>query len=446
MPHRRFIHAPGFRDDGSEARRVTTYAFPDAFAAISYVALFTAGALIAMRRPAYGIVLLILVQPFALYGDVWVTTVTLPKATLLGVLLGLATYPGALRPFASSGPRTILIAGAVLLAATLLTLAHAAYAAPVLRETLKVTEYVLLFVAIVAAYRLDPDTAVIRTACLVVAAAVALLALSQEFVGAPSGLRINGHLLPRIAGPLEGPNQLAGYFDIAIPLTFALALDAPSFYAEMTLFLIVLADVLTFSRGGALGAAAGVLAVALTFRKQLVRPLAFMAAGFLAGVGAAGLLAHSLTIFRLWDFSDSPYAGGVGTRSKLWHAAFVLWRQHPIFGIGAGNFELEIPLTGLRGVRTHANSLYLQSLVEGGIPLLASTLWLTYVSIAAFAKDRLRSPFIVAAFAASIALGLHQIVDLLVFYPKVGGWWWIVLGLGAAQLVAPARVREPVCA
>ena len=58
----------------------------------------------------------------------------------------------------------------------------------------------------------------------------------------------------------------------------------------------------------------------------------------------------------------------------------------------------------------------------------------------------MRSPFIVAAFAASIALGLHQIVDLLVFYPKVGGWWWIVLGLGAAQLAAPTRVREPVCA
>jgi O-antigen ligase len=90
--------------------------------------------------------------------------------------------------------------------------------------------------------------------------------------------------------------------------------------------------------------------------------------------------------------------------------------------------------------------LYLQSLVEGGIPLLVSTLWLTYVSIATFARDRLRSPFVVAAFAASIALGLHQLVDLLVFYPKVGGWWWIVLGLGAAQLVAPARVREPVCA
>src|SRR5207302_578017 len=106
-------------------------------------------------------------------------------------------------------------------------------------------------------------------------------------------------------------------------------------------------------------------------------------------------------------------SGGVGTRTNLWRAAFALWRSHPVFGIGAGNFELEIGQTGLRGVRTHTNSLYLQSLVEGGIPSLAATLWLTYVSIATFARDRLRSPFVAAAFGGSIAFGLHQIFDWL---------------------------------
>jgi len=448
MPHCSLVHAAGVRGRRSEARHVTTYAFPDAFAVMSYSAVFTAGAVLAMRRPAYAIALLIAVQPFAFYGDVWVTTVTLPKAALLGVLLGLATHRGALQPMSSPGPKAIFIAGVLLAAATFLTIAHAAYYAPVGRETLKLAEYVLLFVAVVTAYRLDPDPAIVRSACMATAILVAGLALSQEFLGATSRLQINGHQMPRIAGPLEGPNQLAGYFDVAVPLLFALAIDSPSIAIQVTLFVIVLADALTFSRGGALGAAVGVFAVAVTLRRHIARPLAFMAAGLVTGIGAAGFLAHSFAIFRLWDFSDSSYAGGVGTRPKLWHAAIALWRQHPVFGVGAGNFELEIPLTGLRGVRTHANSLYLQSLVEGGIPLFAATLWLTYVSIATFARDRLRSTFIVAAFAASIALGLHQIVDLLVFYPKVGGWWWIVLALGAAQLAAPAREpsAEAVCA
>ena len=410
---------------------------------MSYVAIFTAGALVTMRRPIYGVALLIVVQPFAIYGDVWITTITLPKAALIGVLLGLATHAGWLAPLAAPRPRALFLAGCLMLAATILSGAHAMYLGPVLREALKAAQYVVLFAVIVCAYRLDPNVAIVRSACIAVVSLVALLALGQEFYGSTSGLLINGHQMPRVAGPLEGPNQLAGYFDIAIPLIFVLAVESPSLTIQAALFLAVLADVLTFSRGGALGVTAGIITVAFTLRHRIRRPLLGMAAGLAVGIAAAGFLAHSLVILRLYDFSDSSYAGGVGTRSKLWRAAFLLWRQHPIFGVGAGNFELEIPLTGLRGVRTHANSLYLQSLVEGGIPLFAATLWLAYVSIATFVRDRMRSPFVLAALAGSIAIGLHQIVDLLVFYPKVGGWWWIVLGLGAAQLAAPARTSEP---
>jgi O-antigen ligase len=85
--------------------------------------------------------------------------------------------------------------------------------------------------------------------------------------------------------------------------------------------------------------------------------------------------------------------------------------------------------------------LYLQSLVEGGIPLFAATLWLVFTSIGTFVRKRMESPFVVAAFAASVALALHQVVDFLTFYPKVGGEWWIVLALGAAELAVPAQVK-----
>jgi len=44
------------------------------------------------------------------------------------------------------------------------------------------------------------------------------------------------------------------------------------------------------------------------------------------------------------------------------------------------------------------------------------------------------SPWVVAALAASLALALHQIVDYLVFYPKVAAAWWLLLGIGAAAM------------
>ena len=409
-----------------------------------------------MRRPAYGAALLIAVQPFALYGSLIHTTITLPKVALLGVLLGLATVPGIFHRLNARVIRPLLVAGIFVLVATVITFAHAAHHGPVLRESLKMAEYLLLFVAMITAYRADPDARLIRATCIGVAIIVSLLALSQEIIGAPSGLWINGHQTPRIAGPLEGPNQLAGYLDITIPLILALVIVTPDFWSSAALILTVFADSLTFSRAGLLAAFVGIVIVLIVWRgRPLQRAIVCIGAGLLMGgavvVGWA-FAVQSAEIFRvsggLRGTTEASYAGGVGTRSQLWHAAMQLWRRHPFFGIGAGNFELEIPLTGLRGVRTHTNSLYFQSLVEGGVPLLAATLWLTYVSIATFFRDRLCSPFVTAAFAGSVALALHQTVDLLTFYPKVGGWWWIVLALGVAHLSerAPVNSREPACA
>jgi putative inorganic carbon (hco3(-)) transporter len=421
----------------------------DPIALIIYFGTFIGIVLLTIRRPSLGICALILVQPFAYYEDVFGITITLPKIALIAALLGVLVYRDAFTPLAQSAPRRIVFAGVVVVLATLLSYAQASYRDPAVRESLKALEYVILFCVVVAAYRLDPDRRAVRNTFLSVAILVALLALVQEAIGAPSALLINGHITPRIAGPLEGPNQLAGYFDVMLPVALALALDEPSALAYAALVLIGCADVLTFSRGGALGAIAAVVTVLFVFRRNVRGALSALFGGVAAGAAIAfgwALADHSFGVFRLWSFDESSYAGGVGTRSELWHAAIVLWRQHPLLGIGAGNFELEIPRTGLRGVRTHANSLYLQSLVEGGIPLLAATIALTYTSIAAFARERLESPFVVAALGASVALALHQVVDLLTFYPKVGGMWWIVLGVGAAELAMRARVRAAACA
>jgi O-antigen ligase len=134
--------------------------------------------------------------------------------------------------------------------------------------------------------------------------------------------------------------------------------------------------------------------------------------------------------------------GSVGNRSQLWHAAIILWRAHPIFGIGAGNFEFELARAGYPGLRTHANSLYLQSLAEGGVISFTATLALVVVSIASFVRAP-REPLIVAALAASIGFAIHQFFDLLVFFPKVGELWWILLALAAARADAARHTRTP---
>jgi putative inorganic carbon (HCO3(-)) transporter len=440
-----FVHSPhGIRVTGTEARRMPPL---DTLGLVAYTAFFIIVTLVTMRRPALGASVLVLVTPFAYYQEVLGETLTLPKVCLLAVLLGLAAYRNAFASLASGAPWRIISAGVLVIAAILVSFVHAAYTAPVIREALKALEYLLIFCAVAAAYRLEPDRRVFAFALCATAIAVSVLALTQEIIGAPSVLLVNGHTLPRIAGPLEGPNQLAGYFDVVIPFALAFVVRERLGIARTALFFAIFADILTFSRGGLFGAAAGIVvlfAVARTWR-DAVAPIA---GGIIAGLAVTftwGMVADSLGMLRWWNY-QSAYAGGVGTRPELWRAAIALWKQHPIFGVGAGNFELDIPLTGLRGVRTHANSLYFQALVEGGIFLFGATLWLVYTSIATFVRERKESPFVLAALCASIALASHQVVDLLTFYPKVGAEWWIVMALGAAEMSVPVRTQQAACA
>jgi O-antigen ligase len=167
------------------------------------------------------------------------------------------------------------------------------------------------------------------------------------------------------------------------------------------------------------------------------------AAGGLA-IGIAGALwwavyAHTPGVLRA-SLEPTLYAGGVGNRSELWHAAWRMWRAHPILGVGAGNFEFLLAAYGVAGVRTHANSWYLQSLAEGGLLLFAATIALLATIIASFGyagslrRLRAASPWALAALAATVALALHQIVDYVVFYPKVGSAWWLLIGIAAAAV------------
>ena len=193
-------------------------------------------------------------------------------------------------------------------------------------------------------------------------------------------------------GLLEGPNQLSAYCEIAVAALGAWALVRRTLLLDVALGLAVFADVLTFSRAGwfALAVVAAVLALAGGKRAWTALKPGF--AGLVAGAAGAavwGIYARTPGVLRA-SLESSSYAGGVGNRDELWHAAWKMWLAHPILGVGAGNFELLLPAYGLFGIRTHANSWYLQALAEGGLLLLAATLLLIAAIVVPFARGGVR--------------------------------------------------------
>jgi hypothetical protein len=409
----------------------------DPWSAALFVAVFVAAALLTARRAVYGVCALVISTPFAFYHDLAGTSVTLPKVALLGVLAGLTVYTGSLRLLRERPMPLLLGALAFYALATAVSAVDAAHRGPSARETFKVLEYGAVCAAAYLCYRLDPDAPVVVDTIAAVAAAVSLSALVQEFVGAPSGLYVGSAIVPRVAGVLEGPNQLAGYFEVALAALGAWAIGRRTLLVGSALFLAACADVLTFSRAGLFGLAI-VAAIVLYFgRRAMLRALRPAFAGLVAGLAVvAGWAIYARTpgVLRV-SLQGSAYAGGVGDRGELWRAAWRMFLAHPLLGVGAGNYQLDLPLYGVLGVRTHANSWFLQSLAEGGLLLFFATLLLVAAIVATFGRAvRGGSPWAIAALAAGVALSVHQIADYLVFYPKVGSAWWVLIGVAAAAI------------
>ncbi|GAC1349058.1 MAG: hypothetical protein NVSMB19_02370 [Vulcanimicrobiaceae bacterium] len=425
----------------------------DLFGVVAFVALFGVVAALVRLRPAYGIVALIVCVPFSFTHDVGATTITSSKVALVAAIAGLALRRTGIAALRGPAARVLLVAGLAVSFATALSIAQATYRGAAVRETLKALEYVALFATVVVAARADIGLRGVPRAICGTVIAVAALALLEELTGAPSGMWFHDRPIPRIAGPLEGPNQLAGYLGIALTFAVAcIALRARERLARIALALGVAAEVLTISRAGLAAALAGLAVVVVAApRRPALRDYLIVGASGLVGLGIVGAwgfgVAHSssaaLTLVGHFStLAESKNAGSVGTRSELWHAAYALWRAHPLLGIGAGNFERELGLVGFPRLHTHANSLYLQALVEGGIPLALATVALVIASIAVFARRPHDDPYVLAAFGASVGFALHQTADLLVFYPKVGDLWWLVLALGAARRDAASASRN----
>jgi O-antigen ligase len=405
----------------------------DAASAVLYVAVFLGVAWIASRRAAYGLCALVLVAPFAFYREFAGTEITFPKVALLGVLLGLTGYPGSLR-YLRERPAALLAAAlAAYLVATLLSIVHAGDRGAVLREALKVAEYIGFFAAAYLCYRFDPDDALLAGAFAAATLVVCACALAQEIGGAPSVLCFGTAIVPRIAGALEGPNQLAGYLEVSAAALGAWSLARRSALIDVALALAACTAVLTFSRAGIAALLLVFAVLAFAARRRALRALVPGAAGLVAGALAAGawaLRVHDANVLRI-SLGASACTGGVGSRAELWPAAWRMFLRHPFLGVGAGNYQLDLPLYGVMGVRTLANSWYLQSLAEGGLVLLGATVALVGTMLFVL---RSRTPWALAGFAATAALALHQIVDDLVFYPKVAAAWMILVGIGAAAL------------
>jgi O-antigen ligase len=417
--------------------RQPTHVLVDLPSALVYVACALAVGWLTRRRPALGVAALLVLAPFDLARYAGPTTITTLKAGLVGMFVALAFSRFDLAAFRTAPVRAVLTAFAATLLAIALSALHAQHLGSVLREGLKDGEYLLLFVGAVVAFATDPDDRPLWRALEIAVLLVSVSALAEYLIGAHSGILLHGRSAPRIAGALEGPNQLAGYFDATLPVLVARALVHRDRLLTIVIGIAAITDLLTLSRSGIIGVSLGVIVVLVVLRPLGNSAWRFAAAVVLVVGLGAGLAVRAGVPAGYFSLDQAPQAADhLANRAELWHAALALWRTSPVVGVGAGNYELDLSEVGLNGVRTHANSIYLQSLAEEGIVGLVATLGLFAATIVTLARSGVRRPLVVGALGATIALASHQIFDDLFFFPKVASVYWLIAGVALAEIAA----------
>jgi len=273
---------------------------------------------------------------------------------------------------------------------------------------------------------------------------------------------ISGVSAKDLAGRGEGAGSTAffgnaGDFGVAMSVVWPLA--GAMFAAEVKrwrkwffaiCFFAFLGAIVVCSSRGALVAAAVIAFVAFMRSSKRVTGLAMMFVLIVAFFLAVPKASKERLEAAFHPHSD-PTAND---RLELWHFGMHLFAEHPMLGVGPGNFEpdyvAEHPILDrehkLMAIVPH--SIYVQTLSElgiaGFIPLLA--LWLLVPVVNARTRKLLRErgPENIRSFEYNLSWGLDlALVGYLVsgafitvlYYPHL----WVLLGLTSALYGAAAR-------
>jgi O-antigen ligase len=258
----------------------------------------------------------------------------------------------------------------------------------------------------------------------------------------------------RAQGSFTHPNQLAFFLVMALPCALVLAVRerlAARWAAAGLSILLIVALMLTLTRGAIIGATVSlaIMLVWAPFRKVAAVALVGLA---LFAVLNADTLSRSqqlnLVGARLGTVFNRDEATVNNGRLQIWAKVPQIAREHPVFGLGVGNFKehsLEYGLSeGGRGF-LHAHNVALTVLVEQGIVgfgLLLLVLFLIGRHTAAALARRSHPEF---AYALAPIAGLGGLfVNSLTDYPPGSNPNMALLLIEIGLLVAATRaLRQP---
>ena len=412
------------------------------------VVLGSVAAVGTLVRPQLGVLLIVPAVPFGslLQANFGVVSVGVTEALVVLVLgawvIRLATRPRARIALPRLTLPILLFLGALIISALgAQSLQHSA------KEVLKWVEVFALFLFVSS----EMDGKWTRALIMVLLCTGGLVAVHGIYqflfrVGPDAFLLFDRFM--RAYGPFEQPNPYGGYLGLTLPLAVGVVVAGILPVAgriklvwillpACTGGLMLMALVMSWSRGAWLGFGAAAAAMALAVVERSGRAAAF--AAVLAGLAAYVLLVLGVVrvppsiVQRFTDFV--PYVGvsdvrgveitdgnfAVLERVAHWQAAWQMWSAHPWFGVGVGNYEPVYPQYALPlwpVALGHAHNYYLNIAAEAGVVGLATYILLWGVAVVGAWRASRRTQgwewgVALGVLGVLMHLGVHSLFDNL---------------------------------
>lgn len=167
-----------------------------------------------------------------------------------------------------------------------------------------------------------------------------------------AGNAFEGSAQQRFAAAGFNPNYLASTLALGIPLAWHLVLAGRGRFLTLLNFLaipaVIVAIVLTGSRGGLITAVLALAVIPLTYAKLGPRVQVTVVVGLVIVGLAAYWLAPAFEqnlpsgIQRFAEIPQQLQSGDLTGRGQIWVAGMQMFRDHPIIGVGADGFATAI--------------------------------------------------------------------------------------------------------
>ncbi|WP_446897559.1 O-antigen ligase family protein [Clostridium sp. LBM24168] len=322
-----------------------------------------------------------------------------------------------------------------------ISISYAADKKVALSETVRFLTYVVLFFII--KYELNSRRIVdmVLKLYLFAVSVVGIVGVFESMAGIGFIQRSEHGIRDRILSTMENSNNLGAIMIIAIFPMIMLALNERNRKRKIIfsfLALLFLANiVLSFSRNAWIGFVIGCLVLALTYSWKIILAL--------IGLGGISIFVPAISN-RLAEFTD---ASQNLSRIKLWDIAIFMIKDHPLIGVGNGNYRIlydkyklllkeKIEYYPSSNFHPHNIILKIQSElgIFGTVAFIGMMIFivLRIVKFNKNIKDKFYTPFFRGFLVSLIAFISMNFIDNFFSAPKVISFFWILIACSEAIL------------